>query len=47
MDETDQEIEIIIGPNGVVLWWGVWKELEEVSKQLGREAYEQASNYCG
>jgi hypothetical protein len=47
MEETDQEIEIIISPEGMALWWGVYPELDEVAGELGKEAHEKASTYCG
>jgi hypothetical protein len=47
MEDTDQEIEIVISPSGITLWWGVSQEMEEVAKELGKEAHEKASTYCG
>jgi hypothetical protein len=47
MEDPDQEIEIVISPSGITLWWGVSQEMEEVAKELGKEAHEKASIYCG
>jgi hypothetical protein len=45
--EKDTEIEIVISPEGIALWWGFYPEMNEVAEELGREAYEKASTYCG
>jgi hypothetical protein len=45
--EEEKEIEIVISPEGMVLWWGVYPEMEEVAEELGKEAHENASTYCG
>jgi hypothetical protein len=45
--EEDQEIEIVISPEGIALWWGVYPEMYEVAQALGKEAHEKASTYCG